>query len=196
MVAQNPSTTLYKLGRGVVSIAAWVGTTPPASQTDVGNSPRFECEVVEENLDHFSSRSGTRNKDKQVTIEIGYNLNFDLDEFSVRNLAMFLKGSISGNVISANTELDKEYEVQFVSDNPAGPNETWLFHKAKLSPGGSLNLISDEWSLMSFTGEGLSDVTNNPSSPYFDVTFATTTTTTSTTTTTTTTSTTTTTTTT
>lgn len=177
MPANSPSTTLYTLGRGVVSIEAWTGTSPPGALTDVGNCPRFEVEVTEETLDHYSSRGGAREKDKQVVVETGYNLNFDLDEFSVANLAMFLKGTISGNVISANTSLDKEYSVEFVSDNPAGPNETWTFHKCKLSPGGSLNLISEEWSLMTFTGEGLSDSTNNPTSPYFNVTFATTTTT-------------------
>lgn len=178
MPASPHSTTLYTLGRGIVSIAAWSGTTPPGSLTDVGNSPRFEVEVTEETLDHYSSRSGTRVKDKTVVLETGYTVNFDLDEFAVSNLAMFLLGSISGNVISANVELDKEWAVEFASDNPAGPNEVWAFHKVKLSPGGALNLISDEWSLMTFAGEGLADTANNPTSPYFTVTFATTTTTT------------------
>jgi len=178
MPASPHSTTLYTLGRGIVSIEQWTGTTPPAQLTDVGNSPRFEAEVTEETLDHYSSRSGTRNKDKSVVLETGFTLNFDLDEFAVSNLAIFLMGSISGNVISANTELDKEYSVSFQSDNPSGPNELWEFHRVKLSPGGSLNLISDEWSLMTFSGEGLSDTANNPTSPYFTVTFATTTTTT------------------
>lgn len=176
MPASPHNTTLYTLGRGVVSIAAWTGTTPPGALNDVGNSPRFEVEVTEEKLDHYSSRSGTRNKDKSVVLETGYTVNFDLDEFAVNNLAMYLMGSVSGNVISANTELDKEYAVKFVSDNPAGPNETWEFHRVMLSPGGALNLISDEWSLMSFTGEGLSDTANNATSPYFTVTYATTTT--------------------
>lgn len=178
MPASPHSTTLYTLGRGIVSIEAWSGATPPGSLADVGNSPRFESEVTEEKLDHYSSRSGTRVKDKSVVLETGYTINFDLDEFAVSNLAMFLMGSVSGNVISANVELDKEYAVRFVSDNPSGPNETWDFHRVKLSPGGALNLISDEWSLMTFAGEGLADVANNPTSPYFTVTFATTTTTT------------------
>jgi hypothetical protein len=178
MPASSPSTTLYTLGKGIVSIAAWSGTTPPGTLDDVGNCPRFEVEVTEETLDHYSSRSGTRVKDKQVVIETGYTLNFDLDEFSVANLAMFLKGTITGNVIYASTVLDSEYAVSFASDNPAGPNETWEFHRCKLRPGGNLNLISDEWALMSFTGEGLADTVNNATSPYFTVTFATTTTTT------------------
>jgi hypothetical protein len=179
MPASSPSTTLYALGRGIVSIAAWTGTTPPGTLDDVGNCPRFEVEVTEETLDHFSSRSGTKLKDKQVVIETGYTLNFDLDEWSVANLAMFLKGTVTGgNVVSANTVLDAEYAVAFASDNPAGPNETWEFHRCKLSPGGNMSLISDEWALMTFSGEGLADTANQPTSPYFTVTFATTTTTT------------------
>lgn len=181
----NPhDTRLYTLGRGIVSIGEWTGTTPPSvgQITDVGNSPRFECEVTEEKLDHYSSRAGLRQKDKSVVIESGYTLNFDLDEVSISNLQKYLKGTLSGpNVIRANTALDKEYTVKFVSDNPAGQNETWLFHRVQLSPGGAFSLIGDEWSLLTFAGEGLSDTANNPNSPFFDVTFVTTTTTTTTT---------------
>jgi len=177
MTAVPHSTTLYTLGRGIVKIAAWTGTTPPATLSDVGNSPRFEVTVTEEELPHYSSRSGTRVKDKTATLEIGYTVNFDLDEFAVSNLAMFLMGTATGNVIAANTALDKEYAISFQSDNPAGPNELWEFHKVKLSPGAALNLISNEWSLMPFTGEGLADSEHEPTSPYFTVTYATTTTT-------------------
>lgn len=183
MPATNPSTTLYKLGRGILSIGTWVGATPPGSLDDVGNSPRFEAEVTEETLDHFSSRSGTRQRDKIAVLETGYTLNFDLDEHSVANLQKFLKATLSGsNVLLANTVLDAEYALEFVSDNPAGPNETWEFHRCKLTPGGSIGLISDEWALLTFAGEGLADEINNPTSPFFTVTFATTTTTTTTTT--------------
>ena len=70
-----------------------------------------------------------------------------------------------------------EFAVKFVSDNPAGPNETWEFWRCKLSPGGAFSLIGDEWSLLSFTAEGLADITNHSTSPYFTVTFETTTTT-------------------
>jgi hypothetical protein len=181
MPASSPSTSLYQLGRGVVSIGEWNGTTPPASYTDVGNSPRFEVEVTEETLDHYSSRSGTRLKDKTVIVETGYTLNFDLDEISIKNLQMFLKATLSGaksHILLANTVLDKEYAVKFDSANPAGPDETWEFWRAKLSPGGPFSLIGDEWSLITFSAEGLADTANHATSPYFTVTFATTTTTT------------------
>ncbi len=175
----NPSTTLYTLGRGIMSIGEWAAESPPGSYDDVGNCPRMEVEVTEETLEHFSSRSGTRVKDKEVTLETGYTLNFDLDEMSVANLAKFLRGNVSGaksHIILANQNLNSEHAIKFISDNATGPNEKWEFHKCKLTPGGAFSLIGDEWSLLSFTGEGLADVANNPTSEYFTVTYATTTT--------------------
>jgi hypothetical protein len=181
MPIQSPSTTLYQLGKGIVSIAEWTDADGPApgEYVDVGNSPRFEAEVNEEVLDHFSARAGTRTKDKQVVHETGYAINFDLDEISVQNMQMFLKATLSGtNVLKANTQLDKEHAIKFVADNPAGNNQKWEFWKCKLSPGGSFSLIGDEWAVLTFTAEGFSDIANNQDSPYFNVTFATTTTTT------------------
>jgi len=97
-------------------------------------------------------------------------------------LQMFLKATLSGgNVLFANTALENEYAVKFVSDNAAGPEEKWEFWRVKLSPGGAFGLISEEWATMEFTGEGLADTANHPTSPYFTVTFNTTTTTTTTT---------------
>jgi hypothetical protein len=179
----SPSPQLYSLGRGILSIGEWNGTTPPTYPggfVDVGNCPRFEVEVTEEKLEHFSSRSGTRLKDKVVILETGYTLNFDFDEISVENLKVFLKGTLSGYVISANQALDREYAVRFVSDNPVGPNEKWEFHRTQLSPGGPFNLISDEWGTLTFAGDGLADTANHATSPFFTVTYASTTTTTTT----------------
>jgi hypothetical protein len=178
----SPSTSLYTLGRGILSIGEWSGTTPPASYTDVGNCSKFEVEVTETKLDHYSSRSGTKTKDKSVVLETGYTCTFDLDEMSLFNLRIFLKATLVGkNVLRANTAMDKEYALKFVSDNPAGPDETWEFWRCLLSPGGPFSLISDEWELLTFSAEGLSDVANHSTSPYFNVTFSTTTTTTTTT---------------
>ena len=179
MPAQSHSTSLYQLGKGVLSIAEWDGVTPPSPGdfVDVGNCPRFEVNVTEEKLDHFSSRSGVRLKDKTVTLEIGYTADFDLDEVSLKNLAMFLRGSIAGAVISAATALDKEYALKFISDNAAGENEKWELWRCRMTPGGAFNLISDDWSLMTFAGEGLADTAHHANTPYFDVTYVTTTTT-------------------
>jgi hypothetical protein len=184
MFPENPNTELYTLGKGVLQIAEWSGGAP-GEYRDVGNSPKFEAEIAVEKLSHYSSRSGAKSKDKTATIERGYTINFDLDEKSAKNLAMFLMGEQDGNTVHALTQTDAEYAVKFKADNPVGPNDIWEFWRCNISPGGAVSLIGDEWLTMSYTGEGLSDVANHPSSPYFDVTGTTTTTTTSSTTTTT-----------
>jgi len=190
MPPSSPSTSLYSLGKGVLKIGEWAGVTPPAypaGYTDVGNCPEFTVEVTESVLDHFSSRSGIKMKDKTITLETGYTVKFKLDEMSIKNMQMFLKATLSGgNVLLANTALDKEYALYFQADNPVGPNENWQFWRCKLKPDGAFALIGDSWQQLGFSGEGLADVVGHANSPYFTVTYATTTTTTSTTTTTTT----------
>ncbi len=168
------NTSLYTLGKGIVSIEIWNAETPPSDPyVDVGNSSSFEVEVTEEVLDHFSSRSGARTKDKTVILETGYTINFELDEIAMINLQIYLKATLSGtHVLLANTVLDAEYAIKFVGDNAAGPNETWVFWRAKISPNGAFSLIAEEWSSLAFTAEGLSDVANNPTSPYFTVTYS------------------------
>lgn len=169
-----PNTNLYTLGKGIVSISQWNGAIPPADPyTDVGNCPSFDVEVTEELLDHFKSRSGAKTKDKTVILETGYTANFELDEIALINLQIYLKATLSGtHVLLANTVLTAEYAIKFVADNPAGPNETWVLWRCKLSPNGAFSLIGDEWATLSFTAEGLSDVANNPTSPYFTVTYS------------------------
>ena len=178
----SPSTTLYTLGKGKLYIANYSDACPVESWTDLGNSPRFEVEVTEELLEHYSSMSGSRTLDKTVVLETGYAVAFDLDEFSKNNLKIYLKGQLvgGGNKLRANQVVNQEYILRFISDNPEGPNETWEFWRLRLSPGGAISLISDEWALLPFSGKGLSDTTCHSTSPYFDVTFCTTTTTTTT----------------
>ena len=171
----------YMVGKGILYIAEWSGGSPGAYQ-DVGNCPSFEVEPTLERLPHYSSRSGFRTKDKNPVIQTEYALTFDLDEIAAINLKTFLMGDESGGVVTAMTNVEREYALKFVSDNPTGQNYTWEFWKATLSPNGAMQLIGEDWAVMSYSAEGLADVANHASSPYFNVTQATTTTTTTTTT--------------
>lgn len=184
-MATPHSTNNYTVSKGVVSIAEWSGGSV-GTYHDVGNCPSMEITPTREKLDHYASRSGYRTKDKSVTIELGYTLNFDLDEIAAANLTKFLVGTMSGgNIVSALQGSDKEYAIRLVEDNPTGPNKTWDFWKLSIAPGGAMQLVGDgsAWAMMSYTCEGLTDTAGHPTSPYFTVTFATTTTTTTTTTT-------------
>jgi len=177
----SPSTELYTLGKGVLYIAEFSGGTHGAFE-DLGNAPMVQVGIAKEKLPHFSSRSGTKEKDKIVTVERSYLVNFDLDEISKQNLTRFVSGTRSGQHIQALTDagVAKEYALRFVADNPEGDNARWEFHKGVLSARGEVNLIGEEWMNLPFVFEGLADRVNEASSPFFDIYQSTTTSTSST----------------
>jgi hypothetical protein len=181
------NTENYAIGKGILYIGEWSGNTPPtdpAGYEDMGNCTSIEVEPTIERLPHYSSRAGFRTKDKNPITQTEYMVRFDLDEIAAANLNKFLLGTLSGNnVIQGLQGSNKEFALKFVSDNPLGPNQTWRFWKATLTPNGAMQLIGEEWMVMSFSAEGLADVANQAASPYFTVTYVTTTTTTTTTTT-------------
>ena len=177
------STSLYvPSGKGILYIAPWSGTTPPGANdyVEIGNCPSIEIEPTVERRPHYSSRSGLKTKDLDPIISMEYNINFDCDEIAAKNLAYFFLGSISGNTISAMATPDAEYALKFVADNPIGPNFTYEFWRCTIGPNGPIQLIGDDYLVLSFSASGLSDTTNHASSPYFDITYVTTTTTTTT----------------
>jgi len=177
------STSLYvPSGKGKLYIATWSGTTPPTwpgGYTDIGNCPSLEIEPLLERRPHYSSREGMKTKDLNPIVQTEYAVNFDLDEMAASNLAVFFSGNLDAatRIIPALTQSDKEYALKFVSNNPIGPNQEWLLWRVTLSPSGPMQLIGDEYLVMSFAGEGLSDTANNPTSPYFNIRSITTTTT-------------------
>jgi len=186
-MAENPNTELLTLGKGIVSVAKWSGGSPGAYR-DVGEAPEFNVEISVEDLPYNSGRSGTRKKIKEAVLETGYRINFSLSEIGLNNLELFMMGTREGNKVHALTSAGtkQEYAIKFVSDNPEGPNGTWEFWKAKIKPNGASSLIGEGWMNLPHVAEGLADVANHASSPFFDIEYSTTTTTTAPTTTTTT----------
>ena len=138
------------LGRGILSIAEWVNGVA-GTYVDVGNCPRLDYIIDTQDLDHYSSRTAIKTKDKVVTLQAEYSINFDLDGISQANLSMFLYGTITDDVIAGLQGLTKRYSLKFVTDNATGPNRIWEFWKVKLSPGGTLSLIGDDWQILPFT---------------------------------------------
>lgn len=177
-------TELYTLGRGILYLAAWVGSTPPSlgDFRDVGNAPDVSIEPTEEVLDHFSSRSGRRSKDKQVTLESGATVLFSIDTVDVPNFQLFLAGTLhaNGHKIHINMAPNTEWAVRFISDNADGQNYRLEIWKCKIRAAGAYGFISDEFATMAYTAEVLDDSTNHATSTFGDLTFVTTTTTTTT----------------
>ena len=69
---------------------------------DLGNVPKFEINVELSKTDHYSSRSGTKQKDKSVVTEKKANAAFDLEEYSAENLDLaFLGDGVQAGAQSA-----------------------------------------------------------------------------------------------
>ncbi len=166
----NPhSTDNYAIGKGVLEIAEFSGGAP-GTYRNVGNCPSFEIEPSIERLPHYSSIQNFREKDKNPIIQTEYTVTFDLDEMAATNMARYMMGTLTeGMQVLGLQATDQEFALRFTSANPIGPDQVWDFWRMTLSPNGPVQLIGEEYMIMSFSGEGLADTTNQSMSPYFTV---------------------------
>lgn len=63
-----------------------------------------------EELEHFTNRSGTRLKDKVITIEEAMQIDFALDEIVIENLQYFFKGGSISNVGAGTASITDQVE--------------------------------------------------------------------------------------
>jgi hypothetical protein len=68
---------------------------------DMGNVVDSSLEQAIEELEHFSSKSGTRRRDRSITTQIEEDITFTLDELNVENLREFFRGGDLTNVLAA-----------------------------------------------------------------------------------------------
>ena len=143
----------YTVGKGIVSLKAAGALT----YADMGTCTEFEFTPEVEKLDHFSSRSGVREKDKSVVIQKSGTLRLVLDEWTVENLKLAVLGSsatVSGNdVIQIFDQSSVSGAIKFTGTNDIGPRYEWVFSSVDFIPSSSISLISDEWGTIELTGE-------------------------------------------
>ena len=120
----------YTLGRGELHFAQYVtGTTTPKGERYLGNSPEFNLSIENENLDHFNSDRGVREKDDSITLQSNRTGSFTTDNVSPENLALFFFGSksiftaaggaITGEAIDG-VEHGLGYQLGASAGNPTG----------------------------------------------------------------------------
>lgn len=102
---------------------------------DVGNIVDHNLEQPIEVLDHFTTRSGTRTKDRSLVRQISEEIVFTLDELSVENLRMFLRGGAVTDVAAAAAGGTVVDEIgQMIEDKPVimagGKNPTVITVKS------------------------------------------------------------------
>lgn len=155
MALGSPNVLNYTVGKGVV----YFRKSGQADFRHLGNCPSFEFTPEIEKLDHFSSQSGVRSKDRTIVLEKKGTLRIVMEEITPENLALALLGAVtSGDSggdenISIFSASEIAGEVKFVGTNDVGAKFTWDFLSVSFIPGSAINPISDEWMQLEITGE-------------------------------------------
>lgn len=124
------TTQNYTLGRGKLHFSRFKsGTQTPEGFRYIGNTPEFNLTIESENLDHFSSDYGIREKDDSVLLEVNRSGTMITDNIDPENIALFFLGSSSSAALVAASGLTEEldgvkaghsYKLGQSSANPAG----------------------------------------------------------------------------
>lgn len=98
----SPNTDNYFIGKGIVY--GMFGAD--IAFRDLGNIPEFEITLTTDKLDHFSSREGTKKKDRSIVREQSGTVRMVLEELTAENLALALMGDPSSAAVSLTTTGD------------------------------------------------------------------------------------------
>ena len=125
----------YTLGRGELHFARYkTGTQTPGGEHYFGNTPEFSMSISSENLDHFSSDRGIKEKDDSVLLSTDRTGSFTTDSIQPENIALFFFGTkeivatiaaASQTQIIAPADVVQGYGYQLGTSaaNPAGVNK-------------------------------------------------------------------------
>lgn len=124
----------YTLGRGEIYFAKFApGTRTPMGERYLGNTPEFNLSFESENLDHFSSDRGIREKDRSVILQITRAGSLITDNINPQNVALFFFGDTEALTVTqasvANeavglagigVEVGMFYQLGVTAQNPSG----------------------------------------------------------------------------
>jgi hypothetical protein len=174
----SPNVDNYYSGKGIVSFKPESG----ADFIDLGNVPEITFEFEVERLDHFSSRTGVRNRDKSVVIQKTGIATLLLDEWTAHNVGLAFLGAAVVNAGEASINIGELSEtrgtLKFVGMNDIGPKWTFEWPNCSLAPSAEIGLISEEWGQLELQAQveanpttgifGTATATFPPGGPTFD----------------------------
>lgn len=131
---------------------------------DLGNAPTFQLAQGIEFLDHNSSRQGKRVRDKRVIDSQSATLTIVLEEWTPRNMGLFLMGDPEFGVgDSVNIDIGALSEIKgalrWIGDNE-GPSWQLDFPNVTFAPDGEMDMVSEEWAQIPLSCEVLYDEAN------------------------------------
>lgn len=149
-----PDIRNYYIGKGVLSFKK----TGDMTFRDLGNVGTFEWTPTLTKLDHFSSRAGTKTKDRTVVTEKAATVHIIMDEWSTENLALALLGDINtdtagDDVIDIFSQNSISGALKFVGANEVGPVYTWIINLVEFTPGSNIDPISDAFGTLDIVGD-------------------------------------------
>jgi len=156
---KTPNADNYTLGKGIVAFNQFKGGTYQGYR-DLGNAPSLSMNVDITKLDHFSSRSGLRSKDKSVIQEVTPMLSFALDEITDKNFAMSLLGldTEESQVAAANANtqvtVGSTLDIYTQLDHKKIKGLTYIKYDAETSPIASSGTLTGGTSGATATIEG------------------------------------------
>lgn len=120
----------YTLGRGRLFFSRFLeGTQTPEGFLYFGNTPEFNLTIESEDLEHFSSDEGVREKDDGVTLEVTRSGSIITDNIAPDNVALFFFGEAitvataaagARTVTILNAKASYDYIVGATLQNPTG----------------------------------------------------------------------------
>ena len=154
----SPSALNYTIFKAIV----YIKLAGESAYRDVGNVPVATFTPSNETLDHFSSRTGVRTKDKQIVLSKSGTLAITFEEMTPENLALALLGDIAVNS-AGETELaifsqnSLSGAVKIEGQNEVGAKVRAIFNNVTFNPNSEIPFISDEWAQIELSGEVLVD---------------------------------------
>ncbi len=128
------TTNNYTLGRGKIMFSRFkTGTQTPAGFRYIGNTPEFNLTIESENLDHFSSDYGIREKDDSVVLEVTRSGSMITDNIKPENVALFFFGDAT--TVTQVESLDQEEEIDDVI-----PGHAYKLGQSEANPSGYFGL--------------------------------------------------------
>lgn len=155
MPVASPNIVNYTVGKGAV----FIRISGETNFRHIGNCPVFTFTPTIEKLEHFSSLTGVKTKDRTEILSKSGTLKITFEEMTPENLRIALLSSAPTNGSGGDQNLDiftqssLRCEVKFVGNNSIGPRYEVYFAQVDFIPSGDIPWISEEWMQVELEGE-------------------------------------------
>tara|TARA_R110002072_G_scaffold298960_2_gene473714 strand:+ start:1879 stop:2652 length:774 start_codon:yes stop_codon:yes gene_type:complete len=102
----------YVIPRGIAFFDPFDANGNTTGEIDMGNTPGFNLGVESTNLEHFSSRGGLNEKDRDVATGVNRTASMTIDNLAIENMGYFAISTQSAIVQVATPVVDEAITVQ------------------------------------------------------------------------------------